>query len=435
MNKPHLNLVFIGHVDAGKSTLSGNILYLTGQVDKRTIEKFEREAKKLNRESWFLAFIMDTSEEEREKGKTVDVGRAYFNTPSKRYTILDAPGHKNYVPNMISGATQADLGVLVISARKGEFESGFEKKGQTREHALLARTLGITKLIVVINKMDDKTVLWDKKRYDDILFKLKPFLRFFCGFKIKKDVTFIPISGLTGLNVNKRITKDTCDWYNGPSLIEALDNMPKEPRNINGPIRLPVLDKSSNNGLSIFGKVESGTLTKGQNVIIMPTNQETKITAIKMYNEEEVDKAEAGENIILELKGVNNNQIKKGFVISDIEKQIPVTKRVKVQLNILDLLDHKSLITKGFTAKFHIHNLTTDCRFDKLLNQINRKTGEVKKIVFGTSNSAITAILSFKNSICLEKYDDFNQLGRFTLRDEDKTIGIGKIIGYQLVTK
>ena len=162
--REHLNIVFIGHVDAGKSTLSGNILYLTDNVDKRTIEKYEREAKDRNRESWFLAFIMDTNEEERAKGKTVEVGRAYFVTQEKRYTILDAPGHKNYVPNMIMGASQADVGVLVISARKGEFEAGFDRGGQTREHAMLCKTLGISYLIVAINKMDDPTVNWSIER-------------------------------------------------------------------------------------------------------------------------------------------------------------------------------------------------------------------------------------------------------------------------------
>ncbi|KAJ1417027.1 P-loop containing nucleoside triphosphate hydrolase protein, partial [Ochromonadaceae sp. CCMP2298] len=198
--REHLNLVFIGHVDAGKSTLSGSILYIMGKVDSRTIERFEREAKQRNRESWFLAFIMDTSEEERAKGKTVEVGRAHFETDINRYTILDAPGHKNYVPNMIAGAAQADVGVLVISARKGEFETGFEKGGQTREHALLARTLGVSHLVVVINKMDDPTVEWDQNRYEECVSKLKPYLKQ-VGYTIKKDVKFVPISGLSGDNV------------------------------------------------------------------------------------------------------------------------------------------------------------------------------------------------------------------------------------------
>lgn len=175
--REHVNIVFIGHVDAGKSTLAGQLLYMTGMVDQRTIEKYEREAKEKGRDSWFLAFILDCSEDEREKGKTVEVGRAHFETDNKRYTILDAPGHRAYVPNMIGGAAQADIGVLVISAKKGEFESGFEKNGQTREHATLAKTLGIEQLVVVINKMDEPTVEWSKDRYDEIVEKLTPFLK------------------------------------------------------------------------------------------------------------------------------------------------------------------------------------------------------------------------------------------------------------------
>merc|ERR1719494_1786424 len=201
--RPHLNVVFIGHVDAGKSTTCGNVLVLTGHVDERTIEKYQREAKEKNRESWFLAYVMDTSEEEKAKGKTVEVGRAQFELTSKRFTILDAPGHKSYVPNMISGASQADIGVLIVSSRKGEFETGFEKGGQTREHALLAKTLGVEKLIVAINKMDDPTVEWDQKRYKEIESKLSPFLRK-TGFK-SSEVHFMPCSGFTGANLKDRL--------------------------------------------------------------------------------------------------------------------------------------------------------------------------------------------------------------------------------------
>uniref|UniRef100_A0A8C9GE85 Tr-type G domain-containing protein n=1 Tax=Piliocolobus tephrosceles TaxID=591936 RepID=A0A8C9GE85_9PRIM len=198
--RPHLNIIFIGHVDAGKSTACGNILYILGYVDDRTIEKYEREAKEKNRESWFLAFIMDINEEERQKGKTVEVGRAHFETQDRRFTILDAPGHKNFIPNMISGAAQADIGVLIISARKGEFETGFERGGQTREHTLLARTLGINQLIVAINKMDDPTCNWSESRYEDIQKKITPYIKS-CGYNINKDVYFVPISGLTGQNL------------------------------------------------------------------------------------------------------------------------------------------------------------------------------------------------------------------------------------------
>ncbi|XP_015774567.1 PREDICTED: eukaryotic peptide chain release factor GTP-binding subunit ERF3A-like [Acropora digitifera] len=185
--REHINIIFIGHVDAGKSTIGGHVMYLTGQVDKRTLEKYEREAKEKNRETWYLSWALDTNQEERDKGKTVEVGRAAFDTPTKHFTLLDAPGHKSFVPNMISGACQADLGVLVISARKGEFETGFEKGGQTREHAMLAKTAGVKHLVILVNKMDDPTVEWDKTRYEEIQTKLTPFL---------KKVGFNPKTGL-----------------------------------------------------------------------------------------------------------------------------------------------------------------------------------------------------------------------------------------------
>lgn len=210
--KEHLNIVFIGHVDAGKSTLGGNLLYLCGSVDKRTMEKLEKEAKDAGRETWYLSWALDSTTQERSKGKTVEVGRAYFETDARRYTVLDAPGHKTFVPSMISGAAQADIAILVISARKGEFETGFERGGQTREHIMLVKTAGVSKIIIVINKMDDPTVVWDKARYEEIKDKLTPFVKA-AGFNPKTDVTFIPISGYTGLNLKDRVPKATCPWW------------------------------------------------------------------------------------------------------------------------------------------------------------------------------------------------------------------------------
>ena len=207
-----MNIVFIGHVDAGKSTMGGNLLFLSGMVDKRTMEKYEREAKEAGRDSWYLSWALDSTPQERAKGKTVEVGRAYFETDTRRYTILDAPGHKTFVPSMISGAAQADVAILVISARKGEFETGFEKGGQTREHVMLVKTTGVSKVIVVINKMDEPTVEWDQGRYDEIKGKLTPFIRS-AGFNLKNDVTFIPVSAYTGANLKDRVPKSICPWW------------------------------------------------------------------------------------------------------------------------------------------------------------------------------------------------------------------------------
>jgi len=210
--KEHLNIVFIGHVDAGKSTFGGNILYITGMVDKRTMEKYEREAKEQGRDSWYLSWALDSTPQERAKGKTVEVGRAFFETDARRYTILDAPGHKTFVPSMISGAAQADVAVLVVSARKGEFETGFERGGQTREHIMLVKTAGVTKLVIVINKMDDPTVNWSKARYEEIKEKITPFAKG-AGFNPKTDITFMPLSAYAGSNIKERLSKSVCNWW------------------------------------------------------------------------------------------------------------------------------------------------------------------------------------------------------------------------------
>lgn len=218
------SIVFIGHVDAGKSTICGNLMYLMGVVDSRIIQKYKDEAKDKGRDSWWLAYVMDVNDEEKAKGKTVEVGRANFTTETKRYTVFDAPGHKNYVPNMIQGAALADFGALVISARKGEFEAGFDQDGQTREHAQLARSLGVSKLVIVVNKMDDHSVKWSEDRFNEIKNGLSPFLGK-CGYDLEKDIFWVPISGLNGDNIKDKTGPMTCNWYKGDTFIGILDKL------------------------------------------------------------------------------------------------------------------------------------------------------------------------------------------------------------------
>lgn len=271
-SRPHLNVVFIGHVDSGKSTTCGNILFLTGQVDSRTIEKYEREAKEKNRDTWYYAYVMDTNDEERVKGKTVEVGRASFELPGIRYTILDAPGHRGFVPEMLSGAAQADVGVLIISARKGEFEAGYERGGQTREHVMLAKTLGVDRLVVAINKMDEATCNWSEERYNDIVTRLGSFLKS-CGFS--KDVVFLPMSGLLGQNLKDHVSEKTSPCYEGnaswyttdrPTLLQVLSAIVPPKRDFLGPLRIPLLSGYKDTGVVAIGKVESGVVLVDQNV-------------------------------------------------------------------------------------------------------------------------------------------------------------------------
>ncbi|KAL0681481.1 hypothetical protein Bca4012_048328 [Brassica carinata] len=388
--KRHLNVVFIGHVDAGKSTIGGQILFLSGQVDDRQIQKYEKEAKEKSRESWYMAYIMDTNEEERAKGKTVEVGRAHFETETTRFTILDAPGHKSYVPNMISGASQADIGVLVISARKGEFETGYERGGQTREHVQLAKTLGVSKLVVAVNKMDDPTVNWSKKRYDEIEQNMVPFLKT-SGYNTKKDVIFLPISGLMGVNIDKNMDRDVCPWFSGPSFFEVLNAIEVPPRDPNGPFRMPIIDKFKDMGTVVMGKVESGSIREGDSLIVMPNKEHVKVVAI-YCDEDKVKRAGQGENLRVRITGIEDEDILAGFVLSStgeyddfnvifVVKPVPAVTEFVAQLQIIELPDN-AIFTAGYKAILHIHAV-------------------------------------------VEEY--FLQLGRFTLRTEGKTIAVGKV--------
>ena len=436
--REHMNLVFIGHVDAGKSTLSGSILYIQGMVDSRTIEKFEREAKQRNRDSWFLAFIMDTSEEERAKGKTVEVGRAFFVTDKNRYTILDAPGHKNYVPNMISGAAQADVGVLVISARKGEFETGFEKGGQTREHALLAKTLGIQYLVVVVNKMDDPTVAWSQERYEECVGKLKPFLKS-CGYVIKRDVKFVPISGLTGANIKVEVSAAVCPWWkemysadqhntSTGTLLQAFDSLAIEGRNAAAPLRIPVLDRYFERGTVVLGKVESGTLTMGDELAIAPTKKTVKCDAIYI-GDEKVRSAKPGENVLIKLN-CQVEDFQKGYVLCHKASICPTPRCFSVQLFLVDMLEHRPIFSSGYEAVLHVHTLEIEVQVAELICVMD-PTGKKMKRPFARTGQQCVAKMRITSDLntCLEKFDEFPALGRVTLRDEGKTIAIGKVVG------
>uniref|UniRef100_A0A8C3N2B3 Tr-type G domain-containing protein n=1 Tax=Geospiza parvula TaxID=87175 RepID=A0A8C3N2B3_GEOPR len=421
--KEHVNVVFIGHVDAGKSTIGGQIMYLTGMVDKRTLEKYEREAKEKNRETWYLSWALDTNQEERDKGKTVEVGRAYFETEKKHFTILDAPGHKSFVPNMIGGASQADLAVLVISARKGEFETGFEKGGQTREHAMLAKTAGVKHLIVLINKMDDPTVNWSNERYEECKEKLVPFLKK-VGFNPKKDIHFMPCSGLTGANLKEQ--SEFCPWYIGLPFIPYLDNLPNFNRSVDGPIRLPIVDKYKDMGTVVLGKLESGSICKGQQLVMMPNKHNVEVLGI-LSDDVETESVTPGENLKIRLKGIEEEEILPGFILCDLNNLCHSGRTFDAQIVIIE---HKSIICPGYNAVLHIHTCIEEVEITALICLVDKKTGEKSKTRprFVKQDQVCIARLRTAGTICLETFKDFPQMGRFTLRDEGKTIAIGKVL-------
>jgi len=423
--REHMNIVFIGHVDAGKSTLSGQILLQAGTIDTRTIEKYEREAKERNRESWWIAYIMDENEEEKAKGKTVELGRAHFSTEAKRYTILDAPGHKLYVPNMIMGAQQAEVGVLIISARKGEFESGFEKAGQTREHSILAHTLGIQRIVVVVNKMDEQTVLWSQERYEQIKKQILDFLTRVVGYK-EKHISFVPGSAQTGLNISSPLPEDVAPWYKGPCLLGALDKLKKLKHPSFEHLRLPADIFEVGGKKTAVGKVESGRIFIGQFLTLMPERVHTEVLGIKI-NEEEAELANSGEQVQVHLKLVDPNT-KGAYVICNEEAPCP---RVKIFECVLaldkELLPHKPLMSAGYKAIIHVHNVAKECEIISIDNLI--KDGKFSRKGPPFIKGGATAVMKIKvpQWIPLETFEDLAAMGRFTLRDEGRTIAMGKV--------
>jgi len=425
--RPHLNVVFIGHVDAGKSTTCGNILFLSGCVDERSVEKYMKEAKDKNRESWFLAYIMDTNEEEKAKGKTVEVGRAHFETPNRRFTILDAPGHKSYVPNMISGASQADVGVLIISARKGEFETGFERGGQTGEHALLAKTLGVEKLLICINKMDDDSVEWAQERYDEIVNKLSVFLEKTAQFK-KDQIIFLPISGLKGHNIKERLS--TPAWFTGKTLLDTLDSTDLARPSKDAALRIPLLEGYRDMGaIMAIGKVEQGTVKPGMKCVVMPIGAKCTVQVVNI-NDEPMKFAKTGENVTLKMSGVTEEQLAKGYVMCPVVEPIRVVSKFKAMMQVIELPEERPVMTAGYKAILHCHVASEECEIAKLqeacsMNNLKKKEKNPK---FVRENSVLWCTITLARPTALDAFTGTAQLGRFTIRDEGRTVAIGKIL-------
>ncbi|QYS95943.1 ERF-3 [Trichoderma simmonsii] len=426
--KEHVNIIFIGHVDAGKSTLGGSILWTTGMVDERTMDKYKKEAKDLGRESWYLSWVMDLTKEERTKGKTVEVGRGFFETEKRRYSILDAPGHKTYVPSMIGGASQADVGILVISARKGEYETGFERGGQTREHAMLAKTQGVNKLIVAINKMDDPTVEWSEERYKECTTKLQQFLKG-TGYNLKTDVYFIPVAAQMSLNIKDRLPAGVAPWWKGPSLLEYLDGMQALERKVNAPFMMPINAKYRDLGTMVDGKIEAGVVKKGMSLIMMPRKQPVETAAIYGEQEEEQPILQCGDQVRLRLKGVEEEDILPGFVLCSPKRLVHCVTEFEAQIRVLEL---KSILTSGFNCVLHVHAAIEEVTFAALLHKLQKGTNRKSKVPpthakRGDSIIARLQVTGGAGMVCVEKFEDYPQMGRFTLRDQGQTIAIGKI--------
>ncbi|MEM2321384.1 MAG: translation elongation factor EF-1 subunit alpha [Candidatus Bathyarchaeia archaeon] len=421
--KPHLNLIIIGHVDHGKSTTMGHFLYLTGVVDERVIKQYEEEAKKMGKESFKYAWILDNLKEERERGLTIDLRYLKFETPKFFFTIIDAPGHRDFVKNMITGASQADAAILVVSAKKGEFEAGIGPGGQTREHAFLAFTLGVRQIIVLVNKMDDLTVNWSKERYEEIKNEVGRMLRL-VGYKVDK-IPFIPVSGWLGDNLVK--SSSNMPWYSGPTLIEALDYFEMPPKPIDKPLRIPVQDVYSITGVGTVpvGRVETGVLKEGDTVIIMPLGKTGEVKSIETHHVR-IPRAEPGDNIGFNVKGVAKHEIKRGDVVGHPNNPPTVAKEFIGQIIVIY---HPTAIAAGYTPVMHVHTAQIAVRFAELLKKIDPRTGqtvEEKPAFLKTGDAALVRFEPIR-PVCMENYSEIPQLGRFAIRDMGTTIAAGVI--------
>ncbi|AEM38101.1 translation elongation factor EF-1, subunit alpha [Pyrolobus fumarii 1A] len=422
--KPHLNLIVIGHVDHGKSTLVGHLLYRLGYIDEKTMKQLEEEAKKRGKESFKFAWILDKLKEERERGVTIDLSFMKFETKKYYFTIIDAPGHRDFVKNMITGASQADAALLVVSARKGEFEAGMSPEGQTREHLILAKTMGIEQLIVAVNKMDATEPAWSKERYEQIVNVLKKFMKTL-GYKVDQ-IPFIPVSAWTGDNLIER--SPNMPWYNGPTLVEALDMLQPPKKPVDKPLRIPIQNVYSIPGVGTVpvGRVETGVLKVGDKVVFMPPGVVGEVRSIEMHHVR-LDQAEPGDNIGFNVRGVSKKDVKRGDVAGHVDNPPTVAEEFTAKVFVIW---HPTAIAPGYTPVVHAHTASVACRITEIVAKLDPRTGKVLEKNPSFIKQGEVAIVKFKpiKPMVVEKFSDFPALGRFAMRDMGKTVGIGIVI-------
>jgi len=420
--KPHINLVVIGHVDHGKSTTMGHLLYLLGQVDERKMREIEETAKKTGKETWKWAWILDKYKEERERGLTIDLAYLKFETKKYEFTLIDAPGHRDFIKNMITGASQADAALLVVSAKTGEYEAGVSAAGQTREHIFLAKTMGINQIVVAINKMDE--VEWNKNRYEEVKAGIQKLLRM-VGYNVNK-IPFVPISGFLGDNLTEKSAN--MPWYDGPTLSEALDTFEPPPRPIDKPLRIPIQDVYTITGVGTVpvGRVETGKLKVGDVVVFMPANKSGEVRSIETHHTR-IPEAIPGDNIGFNVKGISRSDVRRGDVAGHTTTPPTVAEEFVGRVIILY---HPTAIAPGYTPVLHVHTATIPVRFVEIQKKLDPRTGATMEENPPYIKQGDVAIVKFKplKPVVIEKYSDFPPLGRFAIRDSGRTVAAGVVI-------
>ena len=422
--KPHLNTVVVGHVDHGKSTTMGHFLFDLGVVDQRLIDEYAKESEKTGAGDTFkFAWVLDSLKDERERGVTIDLAFQKFETNKYFFTLIDAPGHRDFIKNMITGASEADCAILVSSGKKGEFEVGVGPGGQTREHAFLLRTLGVNQLVVVINKMDDSLVNYSQKRYEECKEELEKLLKT-VGYDTKK-ISFIPVSGWLGENIVKK--SDKMSWYKGPTLFEALDKFEEPEKPITKPLRIPVQDVYSITGVGTVpvGRVETGRMKVGDTVVIMPSGVTAEVKSIETHHTP-MQEALAGDNIGFNLRGVAKQDLKRGDVVGSPGNPPTIAKELTAQIIVVF---HPTAVAAGYTPVLHAHTAQVAATIVEIIAKIDPRTGqptEEKPKSIKTGDSALIRLQPLR-PLCIETFKEYPELGRFALRDMGTTIAAGVV--------
>ena len=413
--KPHINLITAGHVDSGKSTLVGRLLFDSGAIREEELRKLKELATELKKETFEFAFVMDRLKEERARGLTIDIMHRPFETQKYFFTVIDCPGHRDFVKNMITGASQADAAILVVSCKTGE---GVQE--QTKEHVWLMKVLGINQIIVAMNKMD--TINYDEKRFNEVKEEVTKLLKG-VGYKVE-NIPFVPVSAYVGDNVVKK--SDKMAWYTGPTLVEALDQyITLPPKPIDKPLRIPIQDVYSITGVGTVpvGRVETGVLKVNDVLVFEPSGVKGEVKSIEIHHQQ-IDKAEPGDNIGFNVRGVSKADIKRGDVAGHLDNPPTVAKEFTAQIVVLQ---HPSVIAPGYTPVFHIHTASVAGRIEEIIAKIDPKTGQViqeKPEFIKAGDAAKIRVVPLK-PLAIEKYSEFPELARFAIRDMGMTVAAG----------
>jgi len=420
--KVHVSLVVIGHVDAGKSTTTGHLIYKCGGIDKRTIEKYEKEAAELGKSSFKYAWVLDNLKAERERGITIDIALWKFESPKFSFTVIDAPGHRDFIKNMITGTSQADVAVLVIDSAPGGFEGGWASEGQTKEHALLAFTLGVKQMIVALNKMD--SCQYSESRYNDIKEEVGSYLKK-VGYKPAK-INFVPISGWVGDNMIDKSTN--MPWYKGPFLLEALDMVTAPKRPTDKPLRLPLQDVYKIGGIGTVpvGRVETGLLKPAMNVCFAPIGLITEVKSVEMHHES-LAEAVPGDNVGFNCKNISVKDIKRGYVASNAADD--PAKGVETFSAQVIVMSHPGQIQNGYCPVLDCHTSHIATKFKNIDEKMDRRTGKVVETnpKFVKSGDACMVTMEPSKPMVVESFSDYPPLGRFAVRDMRQTVAVGVI--------